>query len=171
MIPECIQSLSTMPGRLEAMVEGLPEAWLLRNEGEGTWNTVEVIAHLVYGEQTDWIPRTKIILSKQNREPFVPFDRNGHAHLTDEFTPDELLQKFRQLRTENMRWLKKQQLNEQQLMRTGIHPEFGEITLKQMLAAWTVHDYTHLSQISRLMAKPLKADTGPWEKYMSILNR
>jgi hypothetical protein len=53
----------------------------------------------------------------------------------------------------------------------GIHPEFGEVSLKQLLSTWVVHDLAHLCQISRVMAKQYGEEIGPWVKYFSIFNK
>ena len=50
----------------------------------------------------------------------------------------------------------------------GVHPAFGEVTLQQLLATWTVHDLNHLYQISRTIAKKYEADIGPWKSYLRI---
>ena len=55
------------------------------------------------------------------------------------------------------------------LERTGRHPDFGEVTLGQLLAAWVVHDLDHVAQIARTMAKVYADAVGPWAAYLSIL--
>lgn len=54
--------------------------------------------------------------------------------------------------------------------RRGTHPEFGSVTLRELLATWTVHDLTHIAQISRVMAERYREDVGPWHQYLGILN-
>jgi hypothetical protein len=51
-------------------------------------------------------------------------------------------------------------LTEEILNKKGIHPEFGEITLKQLLATWVVM-ISLLCQITRVMAQ-YKQEIGPW---------
>jgi hypothetical protein len=60
-------------------------------------------------------------------------------------------------------------LVESDLARTGQHPDFGEVTLGQLLAAWVVHDLDHVAQIARTMAKVYADAVGPWHAYLSIL--
>jgi hypothetical protein len=60
-------------------------------------------------------------------------------------------------------------LDDTALDRTGIHPKFGEVTLRQLLATWTVHDLNHLMQISRVIARQLKPDVGPWVEFLKIV--
>jgi len=51
------------------------------------------------------------------------------------------------------------------------HPEFGAVTLRQLLATWVTHDLSHLAQIARVMAKQYRTAVGPWRKYLSVLDR
>jgi len=56
------------------------------------------------------------------------------------------------------------------LDRTGIHPKFGTVTLRQLLSTWVVHDLTHIYQISRVMAKQYESEVGPWKEFLGVLN-
>ncbi len=62
------------------------------------------------------------------------------------------------------------EFNKHNLELTGIHPEFGEITFKQLIAAWVVHDLSHINQIARIMSKQYTNEVGPFRKYLSILS-
>jgi hypothetical protein len=62
-------------------------------------------------------------------------------------------------------------IRDEQLSLTGRHPEFGTVALRQLLATWVAHDFSHLSQVSRVMAKQLFDDVGPWAKYLSVMRR
>ena len=52
-----IALLARTPVALDGMPRGLPDKWIMRNEGENTWNVFEVLGHLVYAERVDWIPQ------------------------------------------------------------------------------------------------------------------
>ncbi|MFZ6014226.1 MAG: DinB family protein, partial [Bacteroidota bacterium] len=82
----------------------------------------------------------------------------------------QLLQEFKELRENNIAYLRSHQLTDETLAKKGIHPAFGEVTLAQLLATWVVHDLNHLAQISRVMAKQYKEEVGPWIEYLRILN-
>jgi hypothetical protein len=60
-------------------------------------------------------------------------------------------------------------LHPKDLGKEGLHPEFGPVTLRQLLSTWVTHDLAHISQISRIMAKHCKEETGPWVKYIKLL--
>ncbi len=61
-LQQAIALLSRTPATLNALLRDLPEVWTLRNEGENTWSAFEIVAHLIYGERADWVPRARIIL-------------------------------------------------------------------------------------------------------------
>ena len=68
--------LERTPATLGALLNGLPDNWILVTEGDGTWSPYDVIGHLIHGERTDWIPRARHILAGETR-PFEPFDRDA----------------------------------------------------------------------------------------------
>ena len=164
-----IAILERTPSVLITYLKDLPEGWTHMNEGGDTWSPYDVIGHLIHGENTDWIPRARIILN-DGPKAFTPFDRFAQFENSKEKTLIQLLEEFELLRKENLEVLKSMDLSEEKMQLTGIHPEFGEITLKQLLSAWVVHDLGHIMQISRVMAKQYKTESGPWTKYMRVLN-
>ena len=83
----------------------------------------------------------------------------------------ELLQEFERLRRDNLARLDGWRLTEADLALEGEHPEFGAVTLRQLLATWVVHDLGHLAQIARVMAKQYRGAIGPWRAYLPIVDR
>lgn len=168
-IKDAISILGRTPELLRTMLEGLPEEWLNNNEGEDTWSPYDVVGHLVHGERTDWIGRMNIILSDAEDKAFKPFDRFAQFEDSKGKTITMLLDKFAELREQNLNTLQEKGIREEDFARTGIHPAFGEVKLSQLLATWVVHDLSHIAQISRVMAKQYKEVVGPWQEYLSIL--
>ncbi|TXN35055.1 DinB family protein [Flagellimonas hymeniacidonis] len=168
-ITESIQILTKTPSVISNLLKDLPETWIKTNEGVDTWSPYDVVGHLIHGEKTDWIPRALIILGENEDKAFVPFDRFAQLKNSSSRTLKQLLAEFEELRTENIQKLQALSIDEQTLERKGIHPEFGEVTLKQLLATWVVHDLGHINQITRVMAKNYKIEVGPWTKYLAIL--
>jgi hypothetical protein len=113
----------------------------------------------------------QIILSDQEDKSFAPFDRSGHFQIASGRPIEALLHQFQELRKENILILSAAEIGESELQKTGIHPAFGPVTLRQLLAAWVVHDMTHIYQIARTIAKQYEMEVGPWKEYMGILNR
>ena len=164
-----IEILSKMPSILESMLIGLSDDWIMNNEGENTWSPYDVVGHLIHGEKTDWIVRSKIILSDLEDKMFEPFDRFAQMGNDEPPNLNHLLQEFRMLREQNLEELKSLAITGDDLEKKGIHPELGEANLKSLLSAWVVHDLGHITQISRVMAKQYKTEVGPWAAYLTIL--
>ncbi|TBN02445.1 DinB family protein [Hyunsoonleella flava] len=140
------------------------------NEGDGTWNGYNIIGHLIHGEKTDWIPRAEIILGNNESKIFEPYDRFAQEELYATQNTNELLIEFKTLRKQNIEKLLSWNLQEFDLQREGIHPDLGIVTLKQLIATWTIHDLAHLNQLSRAIVKYFSEDVGPWKKYTRLLN-
>lgn len=167
-LDEAVAVLERTPASLSALLTGLPETWVGATEGDGTWSPYDVVGHLIHGERTDWIPRTRHILAGETR-PFVPFDRSAQFQESQGRSLAELLATFAELRRQNVAVLLGLNLTEDDLNRRGLHPELGEVTLRQLLATWVVHDLDHVTQVARTMAKVYTKATGPWIDYLSVL--
>ena len=164
-----LQILSRTPLVVEALLKDLDEEWIINNEGGETWSPYVITGHLVYAEKTNWIPRVKAIVDEHSDRKFPPFNRLGQIEDSKGKSLDELITEFKILRNQNIAELKNIIHDETLLNKKGIHPEFGEVELRQLLATWTVHDLAHLSQITRVMAKQYKEAIGPWAAYISIV--
>jgi DinB superfamily len=164
-----IALLARTPAALNSFLRELPEEWTHRNEGGGTWNVLEVVAHLIYAEQADWIPRARIILESGETRQFEPFDRKGYIKLSQGKTLAQLLDEFARARSQSLEQLRTLNLRPQDLERLGRHPAFGPVKLSQHLASWAAHDLTHLHQISRIMAHQYREAVGPWSAYLGVL--
>lgn len=161
--------LARTPAVVDTLLRGLPDAWLRLDEGPGTWSPVQVVAHLVHVEESNWIPRVRTLLEHGTDRPFPPFDISGHLERYPDPDLDVLLDAFARLRAESLAALAEVDLSPEDLERRGLHPALGEVTLANLLAAWTVHDLTHLNQIQRVLAKGYRGAVGPWSRYLSIL--
>ena len=170
-IDKSIDILNRTPYVLEAMLEDLSSEWLHNNEGGDSWSPYTILGHLIHGEKTDWIPRARVILSGEDNKPFIPFDRFAQLEKDQDVPIAELLLEFRDLRSKNIEELKAMNLNEDKLSMTGVHPELGEVQLKELISTWTVHDLGHISQISRVMASQYSSEVGPWSQYLTILHK
>lgn len=164
-----IALLSRTPTALDALLRGMPEDWIFRNEGDKTWNAFEVIGHLIHGERTDWMPRARMVLEFGESKTFVPFDRWAQTRESPGKSLPQLLDEFARLRAENLLELRAMNLRPEDLERRGRHPALGVVTLSQLLAAWAAHDLTHLHQVSRIMAHQYREAVGPWSAYLGVL--
>jgi len=169
-LEETIALLSRTPATLDALLRGLPDTWTQRNEGDKTWTPYGVVGHLIHGEITDWLVRTKIILEYGESRAFDPFDRLAQERESAGKSLGQLLDEFAQLRAQNLDELRKMNLSESDLKKRGKHPGLGGVTLSELLAAWVVHDLTHVHQISRIMAYQYREAVGPWQAYLGVLH-
>jgi hypothetical protein len=163
------QVLERTPATLSALLRGLDENWTTGTEGPNTWSPHLVMAHLINGERTDWIPRVRVFLARDPSRQFVPFDMEGFFDEARGMQLSELLRLFGAERAENLRTLDSFQLTPAELALTARHPELGPVTLRQHLATWVAHDLGHIVQISRTMARQYRDEVGPWRKYLSAL--
>ena len=170
-LEKSIEVLEHTPFVLDNLLSGLSEEWVYRNEGGETWSAFDVVGHLIEGELNDWIQRMNIILQQHGNRTFKPFDRFAQLEANKGKEIQELLDLFKKLRKANVDKLKQIKLKAEDYHLTGMHPALGEVTLKNLLATWVVHDLNHISQIVRAMAYQYKTEVGPWSEYLPILNR
>ncbi|MBD3297645.1 MAG: DinB family protein [candidate division Zixibacteria bacterium] len=168
---QVIAILSRTPATIRTLLSGLDDAWIYGNLGEDTFSPYDVVGHLIHGERTDWIPRAQIILEHGEDKSFEPFDRFAQQTASERQSIGQLLDTFTELRAQNVAILKQLPLTDNNLDKRGVHPEFGSVTLRELLSTWAVHDLNHIMQIVRTMARQYDDNVGPWRKYLSILRR
>lgn len=170
-LEEGIAVLERTPAVLRTLLEGLEAGWTHGDEGPESWSPFDVVGHLIDGEEHDWMVRARTILEEGPEATFEPFDRFRHLRRNRGRSLGELLDRFEELRARNLRELRALELDADRLRREGTHPEFGTVTLEQLLATWVAHDLGHVQQIARVMAKQLREEVGPWAAYLPVLHR
>jgi len=170
-LDRALEILERTPAALRGLLGGLPDAWTSRNEGADTFSAFDNVGHLIHGERTDWIPRTRIILAQGPNRRFEPYDRFAQKRESQGKSLADLLDEFTRLRSENVAILRALHLSDAQLNLQGEHPELGAVTLRQLLATWAAHDLGHVAQIARVMAKQYREAVGPWRAYLPVLDR
>ena len=168
-LDEATDVLERTPAVLQALLGGAGERWVRGTEGPDTFSPFDGVGHLIDGEETDWIPRAQIILARGSSPRFEPYDRFRHRARNAGRSLESLLAEFARLRAANLDTLRSWRLTPVELALTGVHPAFGPVTLRQLLAAWVVHDLGHLAQAARVMAKQYGDEVGPWVRYLPVL--
>ena len=166
-----IAILERSPATFRALLDGLPDIWTAPNEGPETFSAYDNVGHLIHGERTDWIPRARIILAQGANRRFEPYDRFAQARESQGKSLSVLLDEFAHLRQENVAAVRSWNLSDRELTLEGEHPEFGAVTLRQLLATWVAHDLGHIAQTARVMAKQYRDAVGPWRAYLPVLDR
>lgn len=168
---EAVSMLERTPRVLDALLFNQPSEWLNCRIEPKAFSPMDVLGHLMFADIDDWIPRARRILELQDARPFEPFDRRGFGPLIAGKSVHELLPKFAELRRQSIETLRSFQLDEAKLDLPGRHPEFGAVTMRQLLATWVVHDWNHIDQILRILSRQYAEEVGPWKTFLSILNR
>lgn len=161
--------LERTPSVVASLLDGSPSEWIHCDEGPQTWSPFDVIGHLINCDETNWMPRARVILDEGERGRFPAFDR--FRSLAENRTKPlvDLLDRFSEVRADNLRALSALKLTPRQLRLTGFHPELGVVTLEQLLSTWVAHDLNHLGQIARVMAGQYRDEVGPWRRFLRIL--
>lgn len=169
-IAETKDLLRRTPDVVRSLLQGISDRWTGTQDVDGGWTPKDVVGHLISAELDDWIVRTERILVHGTGLPFDRFDRFAHVGRDDDQTLDQLLDRFAELRAESLRRLD-ELVGDGDLDRRGMHPALGEVTLRELLATWAVHDLDHTSQIFAGMAGSYDRDVGVWKQYLGILLR
>jgi hypothetical protein len=162
--------LRRTPQVLRALLAGIDPAWIETTDVEGGWRPRDVVGHLISAEVANYIDRAQRIIDHGTSKPFDGFDRFAHVERDAEASLDELLDRFDRLRTGSLKRLG-ELVSASDLDRLGIHPVLGEVTLRQLLATWSVHDLDHTAQVFAAMAASHDAAVGPWKVNLGILLR
>lgn len=164
-----LEILESTPNVISALLQNRSDEWTNGNEGENTWTAKEVLAHLIVCEETDWLPRIKIILDS-SETMFSPIDMQAHFAIAQQYSLNELLFQFSAHRKKGIEELKEINLQENDFLKTGTHPVAGKIALQELIATWATHDLTHIAQIARVMAKQNRSSVGNFKQFLKILN-
>lgn len=169
-ITETTDLLRRTPELLRTLLTDLPESWTDTPDSPDGWRPRDVVGHLITGELSDWIERTQRILEEGTSRPFDRFDRFEMLERDRDLSLNELVERFAELRAANLARLG-ELVADDDLDRRGMHPSLGEVTLRELLATWSVHDLDHVGQIFAGLAGSRDADVGPWKAYLGILLR
>jgi hypothetical protein len=165
-----MEILRRTPEVLRVLLSGLPESWTDTPDTPDGWRPRDVVGHLITGELTDWLARTKRILEDGTSRQFDRFDRHAMLDRDTGKSLDELLDEFAELRARNLAEFSAL-VGDDDLEKRGMHPSLGEVTLDNLLNTWAVHDLDHVGQIFAGLAGSHDADVGPWKMYLGMLLR
>lgn len=167
--------LARTPEFLNVWTAGLPGPWLHASEERGAWSVRDIVCHLADLERRAWLPRVRVMLMDGANEgpgvgsTFRPLDRERFRVRFADKPFEDVLRTFGEARARNLVALDELTLDDAALARRGGHPDFGEVTVAQLLSTWVVHDLTHVAQIARTLAAQYRDAVGPWRAYLSVL--
>lgn len=145
---QMIDAIRSLPGEVEALVDGLDEAQLTARPIPGEWSIAQNVHHLVDSHINSYV-RCKLMATEE-RPAFRPYDEAAWAELPDASSPD-LSYSLAMLRALHTRWaLFWESLTFEQWQRTGYHPaDNAVVTLERQLQLYVQHGRAHLAQMRR----------------------
>jgi hypothetical protein len=169
-VKRSVEVLQRTPGNLRALLgEGLDEFWTRSNYGPDTFSPFDVVGHLIHADETNWLPRLRLIFDRGEAEAFAPFDRYAMYKASQGKSMSDLLDAFTAIRARSLDELRALNLTPEQLGRKGTHPQLGGVTAANLIAAWVVHDLNHVHQVAKCMAFQYRDAVGPWRELLTIL--
>jgi hypothetical protein len=171
-LDDSIDLLQRTPRVLHELLAGLPDSWLSERDSlPDGWTARDVVGHLLSAELDNWIPRAEMILNDGTSRTFPAFDRFAHVERDRDATLHQLLDQFAELRAQNVMRIRELVTDDDDLGERGVHPQFGEVTLGELISTWTIHDLDHIAQIYSALAGSRDAAVGPWKANLGILLR
>jgi len=168
-LERCYEVLERTPATLDVLLGGLSDFWTKNNYGEKTFSPFDVVGHLTHADRTNWIPRLRVILAHGESTAFGAFDRYAMYEASRGQSLGDLLETFAEGRARYLDDLRAADLTPDLLDRRGTHPQVGPVTIRNLLAAWVVHDLGHTHQIVKSMAYQYRDEVGPWRGFLTIL--
>lgn len=145
---DALMVLPHTPRALEDAVAAISPPLRTRPEREGKWSVAHVVQHLADAEVAmGW--RLRMMLAHE-RPTLTPWDQDLWAGRLryDAIPVGEALADFAAARAANLRMIAR--MAPADLERTGLHAEWGEVSVRYMLEMEAGHDLLHLRQIERI---------------------
>jgi hypothetical protein len=169
-LEEALGALGNTPAALREFMATLPDSWLDFKEEPDSWSPRDVLVHFIHNEQTNWIVRARVILSDSEDKTFSPFSQMPDEEAFPPTGTGQLLDQFTELRKANLDEMRGFGIGSVDLDREGVHPALGTVNLRQLISTWVVHDFNHLHQITKSLAKRYGDAVGPWRPNLAIID-
>ncbi len=145
-----IAKIADLPEQLTTLVRNLSEAQLTTHFLPQEWTVAQNVHHLADSHMNSFI-RLKLILTEE-RPPLKPYDQDAWAVRAD---GDNIALESSLLILHGLhqRWVTLfKSLQATEWVRTGLHPEVGEVSVEDLLLTYATHGEGHLDQITRTLA-------------------
>ena len=145
-----ISNLVRTPVILEGVLNGVtPDRARTATDGPGGWSVIEIVCHL---RDFDGYFQERCQLMVEQDNPMLPaFDHLAIAR-EERYIDQDLSTAFAEYLASRRRFISLvESLTEDQLDRTGIHPESGPITVRMQSIRGALHDIDHTEQIVRCL--------------------
>lgn len=144
-----LSALAAAPRKLASAVRRAPRRLLYQRPAPGEWAINEVLCHLADAEFALGFRIRKIAsepgstIAAWDQERFAD---GGHYRRV---VAAEALRTFVALRRSNLAYLGR--LRPGQRQQSGRHPEYGRLSIAQILDHWAEHDLNHIEQIGNAL--------------------
>lgn len=140
-----LTALRQAPARLARALRRIPRRLMAHRPGRGEWAVAEVLSHLADAEIALAFRIRKI--AAEPGQVLVAWDQDRWADGGGyrRTPPGEALATYAALRRSNLAYVGR--LRAAQKAQHGRHPEYGRLTIPQLLDHWAEHDLNHLAQI------------------------
>ena len=144
-------------GQLRAELAALDEDGASFHPAPGEWCAKEVVGHLTEADRRGFAGRVREIMAG---DPLEAWDQAAVAAARDDCSRPwaDVLAEFEAGRTEGLVMLGR--LDQSDLDRAGLHPEVGELRIRDVLHEWPFHDRDHLKQLLQNTRAMLWPDLG-----------
>ena len=140
-----LRALKRAPAGFAGLLRRAPRRLLSRRPGRGQWSVGEVMAHVADAEVSVAFRLRKIACEPGAVIPAWDQDRWAEGGRYRRTPPAEPLGVFSALRRANLAYASR--LGPAQRGHHGRHPEYGWLTIRQVLTHLAEHDLNHLEQM------------------------
>lgn len=147
---ELIEQLRRFPAELSELVSKLSPEELTTPYLAGEWTVAQNVHHLADSHMNSFI-RCRLIAT-EDEPPLRPYKQDAWAALPDAMNADLTLS-MTILFGLHARWAQFwEALPEEAWARVGHHPEYGTLSLADILRSYVKHGAGHIDQIQRTLA-------------------
>lgn len=140
---EVLAALESGPARLGAFVEGLSDAQLNHPPEPGEWSVRETLWHVLVAEQL-FAGRVEKLLTERN--PALSGVASWTVSGEGDLSARDILDRYGALRQQTL--IRLRGIDPGDWWRTGIHEEWGQVTLLQQATYFARHERSHFAQIA-----------------------
>ena len=145
-----IQKIAQLPDQVAELVAPLSPAQLVARPLMPEWSVAQNVHHLVDSHMNSYV-RCKLIATEQ-KPPLKPYDQDAWAALPDASDAD-ISMSLSMLKGLHGRWVHFwRTLSDEAWARTGLHAQYGEMSLERILNSYVEHGEGHIQQMKRTMA-------------------
>jgi DinB superfamily len=148
-----LSTLRETPGRLKALLAGVPKKLALWEPAPGKWSILEIVCHMRDMERDAYLDRYRRILDEDG--PTLPDIDGDQYSLERDYRAQrlaEVVRDWKRLRRESLKLLRS--VGRDQWERRGTHETAGPITMEQLLVRQAVgNDEAHLAQIEAIQKR------------------